>query len=136
MSARDRVRAAVAVAGVSLAAAAGAPACFSEHDALSPSAGVTCERAALAPGPDSAFVIVRGFGFEPAELRVAAGTRVVWVNCEPPGTPGHTTTSDAGGWDSPTLEPAATFSAQPAGAGVFPYACRPHPFMQGRVVVE
>ena len=114
----------------------GASACFSEHAATGPEASVTCARAELPAGPDTAFVIVRGFTFEPAELRVAPGTRIVWVNCEPAGTPGHTTTSEAGVWDSPTLEPGDAFAVELDERGVHPYACRPHPFMQARVVVE
>lgn len=122
-----------------LAAAAAAllavTACFSEHGPSTPSDVVTCERAAQPPGPDSAFVIVRGFVFAPAELRVAAGTRVVWVNCEPAGTPGHTTTAVGGEWDSPTLSPGDAFSAVPA-AGEHPYFCRVHPFMEARIIAE
>jgi plastocyanin len=120
------------------AAAAGilaASACFSEHGPSTPSDALTCERAAQPPGPDSAFVIVSGFSFAPAELRVAAGTRVVWINCEPAGTPGHTTTAVGGEWDSPTLSPGDAFSVVP-GPGEHPYHCRPHPFMEGRVIVE
>lgn len=116
-----------------LALAAGA--CFSEHGPSTPSGTLTCERAALPPGPDSAFVIVSGFTFAPAELRVAPGTRVVWINCEAEGTPGHTTTAAGGAWDSPTLAPGDVFSAEPA-AGEHPYHCRPHPFMEGRIIVE
>ena len=122
---------------LSLAAASlGAMACFSEHAATGPEASVTCERAGLPPGPDTAFVIVRGFAFEPAELRVPRGTRIVWVNCEPAGTAGHTTTADAETWDSPTLVPGAVFAAKMEDPGAHPYACRPHPFMRGSVVVE
>ena len=122
-----------------LAAAAAAllavTACFSEHGPSTPSDVVTCERAALPPGPDSAFVIVSGFVFAPAELRVTAGTRVVWVNCEPAGTPGHTTTAVGGEWDSPTLSPGDAFPAVPA-AGEHPYFCRVHPFMEARIIAE
>ena len=134
-----------------LAAAAAAllavTACFSEHGPSTPSDVVTCERAALPPGPDSAFVIVSGFVFAPAELRVTAGTRVVWVNCEPAGTPGHTTTMNespaptvsttavGGEWDSPTLSRGDAFSAVPA-AGEHPYFCRVHPFMEARIIAE
>lgn len=119
-------------AAILLGAASG---CFSEHGPSTPSDALTCERAALPPGPDSAFVVVSGFSFAPAELRIAAGTRVVWINCEPAGTPGHTTTAVAGDWDSPTLAPGNVFSIVPA-PGDHPYHCRPHPFMQARVIVD
>ena len=116
-------------------AACTAAACFSEHSPSGPSDALTCERAAEPPGPDSAFVVVSGFAFAPAELSVAAGTRVVWINCEPAGTPGHTTTADGGEWDSPTLSAGDAFSDVPA-AGDHPYFCRVHPFMQARVIAE
>ena len=119
-----------ALAGV-LAGAA----CFSEHGPTGPAAMLTCERAGQPAGPDSAFVIVRGFAFEPAELRVAPGTRVVWINCEAAGTPGHTTTAMDGTWDSPTLLPGESFSVV-AEAGNRIYHCRPHPFMGARLIVE
>lgn len=126
--------------GTLLAFAAGAAvgvslACFSERSSGPDAAGVSCARARQAPGPDTAFVIIEGFAFTPAQLTVAAGTRVVWVNCEPAGTPGHTTTVDAGAWDSPTLTPKESFSVQ-AAPGTYDYHCRPHPFMQGQVVVQ
>lgn len=110
-------------------------ACFSERSSGPNGGSVSCARAQQAPGPDTAFVVIQGFAFTPAQLTVAAGTRVVWVNCEPAGTPGHTTTVDAGAWDSPTLSPKEVFSVQ-AGPGTYDYHCRPHPFMQGQVVVQ
>jgi amicyanin len=118
--------------GVTLAAAV---ACFSERSTSPPDSGLTCARAELPPGPDTAFVIIRDFTFTPAQTQVASGTRVVWINCEAVGTPGHTTTVDAGAWDSPTLVTGDVFSVQ-AAPGTYDYHCRPHPFMQGRVVVQ
>ncbi len=120
-------------AGVAIAAAVAG--CFSEHEPIGPGDMLACERAALPPGPDSAFVVVSGFAFAPAALEVAAGTRVVWVNCEPAGTPGHTASATGGEWDSPTLAPGEAFSTVPA-AGDHPYFCRVHPFMEARVIVE
>ena len=110
-------------------------ACFSERSTSPPDSGLTCTRAEQPPGPDTAFVIIRGFAFTPTEARVASGARVVWINCEPAGTPGHTSTADGGAWDSPTLVPGEVFSVVPA-VGTYDYHCRPHPFMQGRVVVQ
>lgn len=119
--------------GVLIVAAVAA--CVSERSTSPPETGLTCARAEQLPGPDTVFVIIRGFAYEPAEVRVAAGTRIVWINCEPEGTPGHTTTATSGQWDSPTLRSGDVYSFVPA-AGVSDYFCRPHPFIQGRVVVE
>jgi len=110
-------------------------ACFSERGTAPEPSGVTCERAGQPPGPDTVFVVISGFAFTPAETTIPSGARVVWINCEPAGTPGHTTTAVDGAWDSPTLMPGDVFSVVPS-VGTYDYHCRPHPFMQGRVVVE
>jgi plastocyanin len=118
--------------GLGLAAAA---ACFSERSAGPPDTGLTCARAEQPPGPDTAFVIIRGFAYTPAQVTVTSGVRVVWINCEPAGTPGHTTTAVGGAWDSPTLNSGEVYSVVPA-VGTFDYYCRPHPFIRGQVVVQ
>lgn len=120
----------------SLAAVALMTACFSEHEPNDGGDGFTCERAELPAGPDSAIVIIRGFAYEPAQLDVAAGTRIVWINCEPEGTPGHTTTAEDGSWDSQTLQRGDAFSTEAGAAGTYDYFCRPHPFIRGRLVVQ
>ena len=122
--------AAAVSAGVALSA------CFSEHEPNLSVDGFTCERAELPPGPDSAIVIIRGFAYEPAQLEVAPGTRIVWINCEPEGTPGHTTTAEDGSWDSRTLETGDVFSTEAPAPGAHDYFCRPHPFIRGQIVVQ
>ena len=123
-------------APAALLAAAVAAECFSEHEPNLAEEEFTCARAELPAGPDSAIVIIRGFAYEPAEVDVAPGTRIVWINCEPEGTPGHTTTAEDGSWDSGTLERGDVFSAEAPAAGAHDYFCRPHPFIRGRVVVQ
>lgn len=115
-----------------LLAAGAVTACFSMHEPPTDTGTITCAQATAPPGPDTAFVVIRGFAFAPATLTVDEGTTVIWVNCEEAGTPGHTTTS--GAWDSPTLQPGDHFAVTPA-AGTYAYHCRPHPFMQGTVTV-
>ena len=122
------------LAGCALALVAAA-ACFSERSAGPPETDLTCARAVQPPGPDTAFVVIQGFAYSPAVTQVAAGTRVVWINCESSGTPGHTTTATSGAWDSPTLSPGDVFSDVPV-AGSYDYYCRVHPFMTGQVVVQ
>lgn len=118
-----------------LVLACGLSACFSGHEPRAIEESVTCERAELPAGPDSAIVVIRGFRYEPAEITVTPGTRVIWVNCEPAGTAGHTTTADGGSWDSPTLVTGQSFSIS-AVQGVFEYHCRPHPGIRGRLAVQ
>jgi plastocyanin len=72
----------------------------------------------------------------PSDLRVKAGSSVTWLNCEPAGTPSHTSTSDQGVWQSPLLAPGETFTRVFGTPGVFSYHCDPHPFMLGSVTVS
>jgi plastocyanin len=73
------------------------------------------------------------FAFNPASVTVPVGGRVTWTNT---GQAPHTSTSQAGGWDSGRLAPGGTFSFTAAQAGSFAYACLIHPNMQGTVVVQ
>lgn len=83
-----------------------------------------------------AIIAIRDFSFQPDSVRVAAGATVAWVNCEPPGVEAHTSTSDTGVWDSPLLSSGGLYTRTFDQAGIFPYHCEPHPFMQAKVVVE
>lgn len=123
--------------GASLALViAGVAGCISER-ASGPSTDVAACTASL---PSDAFgstiVIIRNFEFTPAQVRVRAGTNVTWVNCGAPGTDSHTSTADAGLWDSPLLVPGKTFTQTFTTVGVFTYHCIPHPGMLGTVTVE
>jgi plastocyanin len=116
-----------------MALAAGAVAgCFSERSATSVGEG-ECRFPVDEGVPGSTVVIIRGFAFEPAEVRVRAGERVTWINCD---EESHTSTADEGAWSSPLLPPGEAFTQEYEAAGEFPYHCEPHPFMTGRVVVE
>ena len=115
--------------------------CFSEraHDG-GPTGNITgeCRIPVNSPivGTTGAIVAIRNFDFQPATIRVKAGTTVTWINCEPEGFDAHTSTSDAAVWNSPFLEPGQSFSYTFATAGSFDYHCLPHPSMRGIVVVE
>ena len=89
-----------------------------------------------ASGSDSAPVeiAIRGFAFGPAEVTVAAGTTVTWVNKES-GVP-HTSTSDDGLWKSGTLSPGDSFSFTFDRPGTYTYFCSIHPNMKGTIVVQ
>lgn len=75
--------------------------------------------------------------FEPKVDTVAIGTTVTWTNN---GDEGHTSTSDAGTWDSGTIARSKTFSRTFTAAGSFPYHCsfhgRPGGGMSGTIVVK
>lgn len=127
------------MAGVAAVVAA---ACFSEDPDPTAPLPAECRQLALDAGvdPDAADVEVvgiRDFGFVPDDITVREGTRVFWVNCEPPNTPEHTSTSDGGVWNSPLLDRGDTFDRlfEPGEEGTYPYHCVPHPFMEGTVTV-
>jgi plastocyanin len=73
--------------------------------------------------------------FVPAEITIAPGTTVTWVDVS--GT--HTSTSDTGLWDTGRrLEVGESFSFTFNTPGVFPYHCVPHinAGMVGRITVS
>lgn len=120
--------------GATIAVATGAIAgCFSERSATGVVEG-ECRFPVGEGVPGSTIVLIRDFAFEPAEVRVRAGARVTWINCDDEVS--HTSTADAGGWSSPLLAPGQAFTQAFEAAGEFPYHCEPHAFMTARVVVE
>jgi plastocyanin len=133
-----RIRApllATAPVAVLTAAAITAAGCFSEPaPPTTPASGVECRVPAEAAG--ATLVAIRAFAFHPAEVRIKRGTRVAWVNCDAAGGDAHTSTSDAGAWDSPFLASGAAFARAFDATGSFTYHCEPHPAMRGTVVVE
>ena len=76
--------------------------------------------------------IPSGWGFEPASLTIRAGDTVVWRN---EGSTIHTATATAGSFDSGNLSPGDEFSYTFDTTGTFAFACTPHPWMTGAVVV-
>lgn len=108
-------------------------ACFSEHQATTAPIEGVCSFPAGEGVPGSTIVVIQKFAFGPAEVRVRAGERVTWINCD---VDIHTSTADGGQWASPTLVPGAAFTQAFPTAGGFPYHCEPHPFMTGGVIVE
>ncbi len=115
--------------GLTSAALAG---CFSEHQATAPVEGV-CSFPVGEGVPGSTIVVIRNLAFGPIDVRVRAGERVTWINCD---EDSHTSTADGGQWASPLLAPGTAFTQAFPTAGEFSYHCEQHPFMTGRVIVE
>jgi plastocyanin len=92
-----------------------------------PPPGASCD------GDAPNVVRIRDFAFTGTQLTVAPGTTVTWVNCD---AVAHTSTADAGGWDSGILVPGASFSRAFPAAGSFAYHCDPHPGMRGTIIVR
>ena len=121
-----------AIGWVAVVALGALASCFSERTATSVEGG-ECRFPAGEGIPGSTVVVIRGFAFEPAEVRVRPGERVTWIGCD---EVSHTSTADGGAWSSPLLPAGEAFTREFEASGEFPYHCEPHPFMTGRVIVE
>ncbi len=106
--------------------------CFSDREATAPLEGV-CSFPVGDGVPGSTIVVIQKFAFGPIDVRVRAGERVTWINCD---TDSHTSSADGGQWASPLFVPGTAFTQAFPTAGEFSYHCEPHPFMTGRVIVE
>jgi plastocyanin len=78
-------------------------------------------------------VTMDGTGFTPAELHVAVGETVTWINKDP--FP-HNVTSARAHMHSPDSPPDGRWSFVPKTAGRFDYVCTLHPGMKGVLIVE
>lgn len=71
--------------------------------------------------------------FIPAEITVAPGTTVTWINTE---DMPHTVVDQNKAFRSKTLVKDASFSFTFTTAGDYNYLCSIHPFMKGKVIVR
>ncbi|MDD5099053.1 MAG: cupredoxin family copper-binding protein, partial [Candidatus Colwellbacteria bacterium] len=81
---------------------------------------------------DEVRVTIDSFLFNPPDITVPNGTKVIWTNNDQ--VP-HTVTSQ-GYFDSKILSNGETFSFTFSKTGVFEYICSLHPNMKGKVTVE
>jgi plastocyanin len=77
-------------------------------------------------------IVIEGTAFAPAQLAVARGDRVTWVNKDP--FP-HTATAK-GTFDSGSIPADASWTWVADKAGSFDYLCTLHPTMKARLVVR
>jgi plastocyanin len=84
-------------------------------------------------GPPEVEVV--DYGFAPAQLTIAPGTTLTFVNV---GGDGHdvTGTGPGGDWRSGPLAPSERYTRQFSLAGTYSYVCTIHPEMRGRIVVQ
>ena len=100
---------------------------------------MSAELGVSAPPATEERVMVRDLAFEPAELTVAPGTTVTWVNED---EQGHTVTHGEGGAPATDAEFDAPLSAEQTvsytfeEAGTYPVTCKVHTDMQMTVIVE
>jgi plastocyanin len=77
-------------------------------------------------------VKIRNFKFEPANLAIAVGKTVQFINLdEEP----HTATATEGAFDSKALDTNQTWNYTATTPGTYPYICSVHPFMKGTLTV-
>ena len=124
-----------AAIGVAVLIAASSPllSCSSDKTVQPPD----CQIPASVPA-GATIVRIQNFAYNPEQVTVRRGGQVAWVNCGAAGTESHTSTSDTGVWDSPSLRPGEAFVrafGETAGT-TLPYHCIPHPFMTGTVDVN
>lgn len=81
---------------------------------------------------DRQVVRIQNFAFSPRELRVTAGTTVVFENDDD--IP-HEVVSTDGAFRSKALDTGDTYAFTFSKVGDFPYFCGLHPHMQGKVTV-
>lgn len=99
-----------------------------QHDNGSPRLARTSAGADAAPQ-----VIIDNYAFSPASLSVKVGTTVTWINHD---DDAHTVDSTQGKFKSATLNKGDKFEFRFTEAGEYPFYCRFHPKMTGKVVVQ
>jgi plastocyanin len=90
--------------------------------------------AGTAAGADAApQVMIDNFVFSPVPLTVKVGTTVTWINHDD--IP-HTVDSTEGKFKSAALDTDQKFEFQFKEAGEYPFYCRIHPKMTGKIIVQ
>jgi len=78
-------------------------------------------------------VMIDNFVYSPVPLTVKAGTTVTWINHDD--IP-HTVDSTQGKFKSAALDTDGKFEFRFTEAGEYPFYCRIHPKMTGKVIVQ
>jgi plastocyanin len=78
-------------------------------------------------------VIIENMQFNPPQLQVHRGDRIVWVNKDlfP-----HTATAASHSFDSGGIAAGASWTYVASKAGEYPYGCTFHPSMKGMIQVQ
>jgi plastocyanin len=78
-------------------------------------------------------VIIDNYAFSPASLTVKVGTTVTWINQD---EDAHTVDSTQGKFKSAPLNKGDKFEFRFTAAGEYPFYCRFHPKMTGKIIVQ
>jgi plastocyanin len=88
---------------------------------------------AAEPASPVAEIKIDNFVFQPAEMTIKAGTQVMWTNKDD--IP-HTVDSTDGKFKSAALDTDEKFQFRFTEPGEYPFYCRMHPKMTGKIVVQ
>jgi len=99
-----------------------------QHDSGTPKLVTTAAGTDAAPQ-----VMIDNFVYSPVPLTVKVGTTVTWINHDD--IP-HTVDSTQGKFKSAALDTDEKFEFQFKEAGEYPFYCRIHPKMTGKVIVQ
>lgn len=79
-------------------------------------------------------VIIERYAYSPAELEIAVGDTVTWVNREK--RTSHSIIVLGSDEESERLFPGERWTRNFVEEGLFEYSCGPHPEMKGRIIVK
>ena len=89
--------------------------------------------AAAEPAPQTYVVTIDQMRFDPPQLTVHVGDRVLWRNKD---LVSHTASADAKAFDSHEISPDGTWRFVARHRGHYPYHCTLHPVMRGELIVQ
>ncbi len=124
---RHLIRCLVVTAAVVAASCGG----YGSSSPTSPTSPSTNSGSTITIGRGVSNATTNAFGANP--LTVPAGATITWTNGD---TVRHTSTANAGTWNSGDLAPGASFSVTLSTPGAYPYRCNLHPNMVGTITVQ
>jgi plastocyanin len=105
----------------------------SGSSASSPAGGSATVQTVSTAMPGTSEVKIDNFVFNPAVVTVKAGTQVTWINKDD--IP-HTVDSTDGKFKSNALDTDDKFQFSFTTPGEYPFFCRMHPKMTGKIIVQ
>ena len=104
-----------------------------DHRQMMGGAVLDSSNATIALGGADRTIDIRDFAFRPAKLEIPAGARVTFRNDD---VAPHTASARDESWDTGVLQDGGASTLSFYRRGEFPYYCKLHPEMEGRLLVE
>ncbi|MEH2176929.1 cupredoxin domain-containing protein [Nostoc sp.] len=122
----------IAIASAFLVILLSLSSCSPNHKAMTNQPMAMKDRPQTSQQTADTTVKIRNFKFEPANLAIAVGKTVQFINVdEEP----HTATATDGTFNSKALDTNQTWNYTATKPGTYPYICSVHPFMKGTLTV-